>query len=291
MKAMRLLLPLGCLLASSLFIACSNETEETTRPIEISAKGEYNDVLTYTLTTDTLDCDFDITSSMGRCTAVVLDADPKNPSAVVVQNGNHVTVKLLREHTSIRLSDESGQERRIDIRSTSEKLKQAGYVVDFAYGTTMKLKPSFGTGKYRVVRNSDVADITINAEDVLHIKGNRGGATGYYTLEDQRGIKAFLEVRVRDGRDITSSRLDVTAARGQMLSFPIKLATGDWRIEEQSLRCGAFILDKQSIGIDYPLEHEVLCMNIPTDAKLGLESFHLKDRSGQTVTVNVTITE
>ena len=291
MKAMRYLLPIGCLFASFLFVSCGDDHEEETKPIEISAKGEYNDVLTYTLTTDTLDCDFDITSSMGKCTAVVLDADPKNPSAVIVQNGNHVTVKLLREHASIRLSDESGQERRIDIRSTSEKLKQSGYIVEFAYGTMIKLKPTFGEGEYRIVRNSDVAEITIDNRDVFYIKGNRGGATGYYTIEDRRGIKAFLEVRVGEGYDITSSELNVTAARGHRLSFPIKLGRDGWRVEEQSLHCSAFILDKHSIGIDYPLETEVLCMNIPANAKLGPECFHLKDRSGQVITVNVTITE
>jgi hypothetical protein len=237
MKNMKALYCLMAAAATICFAACektdetpSEKTDET--PSELCFSVNESNV-----STDGIEYSFDILSGAGGYDAQINCINEYDEYATATVSGNTVTVQLVSNATSVKVTDKAGHERDLVIWSTNSTLQQGSHLISFGYGFDCTGKFTFGSGEgYSIIetRGDRYVTLTVDENGDYHAIGLHPGGSTTFVVRDGRGTVNNVNVGVRNGWDLEESSMTVNALPGYIYTCRLKWGEGNIRITDSS---------------------------------------------------------
>lgn len=244
------------------------------------------------VTTDGITYEFDVVDSYGKFTVEVIPrynfASPK-----LTIDGRHVSVELIDEVTYLKIKDEGGGEKNVQIHSSNENLQYVSYLIAEQYGAIHR-HPDIrvGIGKMRVLRGNSpdaAAEMSISHDNVITIKSRFPG-TAFFYVADSRGTVRFFQVSVHDGCDITKPVTEIEAKADKILQFAIKYGKGGWKLKEEAVESPLNVIHHAGEDAYFTYEQDFLQLYVPKEAT-GSVRYTIEDREGLEAEIRIKIKE
>ena len=227
-------------------------------PEEITHYDADSEISTYTLNTNALAVSFDILSGAGGYTAMVStwdfmpDRGVSLPCGVASVEGNTVTVELLESEAEVIVSDRSGAQAKVFVRSSNSVLQYFKWDKYIPYGGRDRSRIEFGAGApYEIVGCSGRSAEDASLEGSTLETGMLMPGAHWYLIRDCRGTTRKFDVHVRNGYDIEGENLTVQARAGERMSFPFLYGKG-WKVVEGETGPETFVHSAKKDPENYP---------------------------------------
>ncbi len=274
------------LLATIFTTSCDKDEVEQKQPEELTLS--VNEEIIYT---DSIKYSFDITSGGGDYQVSVAQTDVNGGFATL--KGNRVTVDLVSEYTYVDITDKYGQSATVTIKSGNKSLQAPNTTIDMGYGTMHSITLDWGDGNFNILEQNEdgAADITFDGRNAT-VKALHPGKSRF-VISDLRGTIGYYSVSVRQGWDLDSEKLNISAKKGTLYTFSLKYGNGDWEIVSCSdeLRNNWLILgSKEHDEAFRDYDYDFLQIFTPEEQTEPQSLFvNLKDSSNNTATITINI--
>ncbi len=256
--------------------------EEEPVPPKLEAEGD--------VTTDKLTFSFNILKCRGNFSVEVSTADGGLAPQVNIE-GYFVTVELVSEFTTVKVTDETHLTSYLRIRSTHPYLVSHSYQIEQAYGATYRYPDiQFGVKPLRLLTaNSENKAVYayIDAEGNLTAKSQHSGRATFL-LADARGTVRRVTFEVRRGWDLTTDKLTVECTPGQYINFALKYGQTGWQLASAPNESPFNLILPKGNSDNSSREQDLLQIHIPAEAENSL-TYRLKNKNGLAATITVNI--
>ncbi len=271
-------------LATIFTTSCDKDEIDQNLPEELTLS--VNEEIIYT---DSIKYSFDITSGGGDYQISVVQTDVNGGYATL--KGNRVTVDLVSEYTYVDVTDKYGQNATVTIKSGNKSLQAPNTIIDMGYGTMHSITLDWGDGNFSILEQNEdgAADITFDGRNAT-VKALHPGKSRF-VISDLRGTIGYYSVSVRQGWDLDSEKLTISAQKGTLYTFSLKYGDGNWEIASCSdeLRNNWLLLGtKEHDEAFRNYDYDFLQIFTPEEQTEPL-FVSLMDKSNNTATITINI--